>query len=152
MKQASPIDPNIKKVADARIDPAAKERKDIRYFGGSFLVILGAITAFAFWRKPGHWLTWMWIPAIAVGVPALLYPPCMKPLFKVWMLIGGIIGFVMSRILFSVFFYIAIFPMAMVMKLFGRDYLGLKFPEEGKSNWTEVQDSANDPKHFEHMF
>ena len=150
MQKATPIDPKISRVEDSKIDPAAKERKDIRIFGGSFVIILGIIAALGFWRE--SWVCWLWIPAVVIGIPALAFPLVMKPVYKAWMMMAAALGFVMSRIMFSVFYYIAITPMALVMKLIRRDHLRLKFHSDEKSNWTEVPESANDPKHFEHLF
>ncbi|TET38895.1 MAG: hypothetical protein E3J72_01865 [Planctomycetota bacterium] len=152
MPKASPIDPRIARLEDVRVDPIARLHKDIRIFGGSFIVILGIIACIAFWRAPESWITWLWIPAIVIGLPALAYPPAMKPFYRGWMFFASMLGWIMSRILFSVFYYIIISPVALFFRLIGRDHLNLRQTHDAESNWTEVDDSANDPSHFEHMF
>jgi MoaA/NifB/PqqE/SkfB family radical SAM enzyme len=143
MPKASPIDPKIAKVENVRTDPATRLHKDIRIFGGSFIVILGIIAGIAFWRAPESWMTWLWIPAIAIGLPALVHPPAMKQFYRGWMFFASILGWIISRILFSVFYYIIISPVALFFRLIGRDHLKLRHTHDTESNWTEVGDTAN---------
>jgi len=152
MGKGLPVDPKIAKVVDSKVDAAAKELKDIRVFGYSMIIVPGLISLLVMWLKPGYWLEYALPVGAIIAIPAILYPPCMKPVYKAWMFLASIFGFVMGKVVFSIFFFTAIFPMGMIMKIIGRDQLHLKGFDSEESNWTKIEDSANDPKHFEHQF
>ena len=51
----------------------------------------------------------------------LLLPAVLAPVFKVWMKVGHILGWINTRIILGILFYGLITPMGVVMRLFGWD-------------------------------
>ena len=62
------------------------------------------------------------------------------PLNKLWMHFGFLLGAIVSPIVLGVLFYVMITPIAMVMRLFGRDELRIK-KRNDRSGWR-VKDPA----------
>jgi len=92
--------------------------KELRKFG---LVTGGMLILFFDLLIP-----WIWgvnrplWPVIVAGVLALmaLVPATLRPVYKVWMRFAEALGWVNTRIILSVMFYLIFFPVGMIMRLF----------------------------------
>jgi hypothetical protein len=62
----------------------------------------------------------------AVGVPGLVWPRLLRPIFVGWLMAVFPIGWVVSHVLLSAIFYGLITPIAMIFRASGRDMLRLK--------------------------
>jgi hypothetical protein len=62
---------------------------------------------------------------IALSLIALgfLSPSLLKPVYQLWMKLGHILGWVNSRILLSLLFFVLIMPMSILLKIFGKRLL-----------------------------
>ena len=91
------------------------------------------------WPFSGELLkpTWPWIVAIVLWVPALLYPPSLRPIYKVWIKIGDGIGYVNSRIILFIFFYLILAPFGAVLRLFGFDPMRRKLDDSSSTYRVE---------------
>ena len=94
-------------------------RKDLRKFGlvtGAMLVLFFDLLIPLIWGvAPPLW------PVIAAGVlatMALLLPASLGPVYKVWMRFAEALGWVNTRIILSVIFYLVFFPVGMIMRVF----------------------------------
>lgn len=96
--------------------------KVLRDFG----LIMAGMIIFMF----GLLIPWIWSfktplwPFIAASVFALLgllYTPALAPVYKGWMKIGGVLGWINTRIILGFIFFVFFFPFGMVMRLFGKD-------------------------------
>jgi xanthine/uracil permease len=113
-------------------------RRSLRNFG---LVVGGvflAIVAFVFWRR-GFEATPVLI-GIAVGASVLVLlavvaPTVLKPAHRVWMLLALILGFVMTRVILTVMYYLVFTPIGLILRAFGRDPMNRSFG--GDSYWIE---------------
>jgi len=110
--------------------------KELRSFGllvGGVFALLGI---FLTWR--GRECCWLFI---AAGLPLLalgaLKPSLLKPLQKAWMTLALAMGWVMTRVILSVVFYLVLTPIGLLVKLSGRDLLNLKVEPSSSSYWRK---------------
>ena len=119
--------------------------KELRKFGlttGAILVVLFAFIfpwIFDFTAMP----TWPWIVAGCLWVPALFIPNALRPVYTTWMKIGHVLGWINTRIILGVIFYMLILPMGLVMRLFGKDPMARKVNKSASSYRVE---SISEPK------
>jgi len=104
------------------------DNKGLRKFGlttGAIIVVL--FVAFFPWvfDAPGM-PTWPWVVAGLLWVPALLMPSALRPVYTTWMKIGHGLGWVNTRIILGVLFYVIVLPMGLVMRLLGKDPMARK--------------------------
>ena len=117
----------------------------LRKFGlttGAIIVVLFALFfpwVFDMERMP----LWPWILAGVLWVPALLVPAILRPVYTTWMKIGHGLGWVNSRIILGILFYVLILPMGLIMRLFGNDPMARKRDESASSYRIE---SISEPK------
>jgi hypothetical protein len=102
--------------------------KELREFG----LLTGAIIAVLFGLIlplfHGHSLPIIpWLIAIILVGLAIFLPKSLDPIYRVWMKIGLYVGWLESRIVLSIVFFIILTPMAFIMKLFNRDTMARKF-------------------------
>ena len=71
-----------------------------------------------------------------VGICGLLIPPLARFIAFLWMKLAVILGYINSRILLSIVFYIFLFPIAMLSRLFSKDPLQLR-PKKSGSYFSE---------------
>ena len=69
----------------------------------------------------------LYIAAIVIGVLSLMFSPVARWVHLGWFKFAEILGFVNSRIILGVTFYVVLFPIALVSRLFVKDPLMLKF-------------------------
>lgn len=73
--------------------------------------------------KAGH------IAAIPLGIAlsfvllGFMQPGFLKPIYRLWMKLGHVLGWINSRILLSILFFGLITPMSLVLKLLGKRLL-----------------------------
>jgi hypothetical protein len=74
---------------------------------------------------------------------ALIAPRMLRPLNRGWMGIGELLGRVTNFLIMLVLFALIFTPVALCMRLFGRDALGLKPRPTGNSYWHKRDDQSD---------
>jgi predicted membrane protein len=108
--------------------------KTLRGFGITTGVIV--ITLFGLlipWLRHSTWPRWPWVLATCLILTGLIIPRALGPVFKVWMKFGHVMNRVNSTIILTAVFYLVFTPVALFMKLIGRDVLHRKFDEKAES-------------------
>ncbi len=102
-------------------------RSELRNFG----LLLGAIFALLFGVLPfvrgHHPPLWPFALCAAAWFFALLLPSALGPVHAGWTRLGLALGWVNTRIVLSLIFFLLIVPVGLVMRLLGRDKLGRRF-------------------------
>jgi hypothetical protein len=101
---------------------ATPDRQELRKFGFVFATGLVLIFDLFFpWLLEKSSPYWPWIVAAVFAGSALILPQILKPVFILWMKIGHVLGWINTRIILGVVFFIIFAPVALFMRLFGKD-------------------------------
>lgn len=115
--------------------------------GGALLVI----AAFQ-WRRGAP--QWVWVTLIAVAAVLLLAaavaPSLLKPVYRGWMRLGEALGWVNTRILLTLIFFLVVTPIGLVMRLFRRSPIAVA--RRNDSYWTDVEPHSYGDRHVEKQF
>jgi len=76
------------------------------------------------------------IPAFIFLILAYLKPNLLKPLNSAWVKIGEILGRVIAPIVMFLLFFIIVTPIGLLVRLFGKDLLKIKFTKDS-SYWIK---------------
>jgi len=127
------------------MDIPSLDNTGLRKFGLTTGAIIVVLFAFFFpWVFDAAAMPmWPWIAAGALWVPALLVPGILRPVYTTWMKIGHGIGWVNTRIILGVLFYVLILPMGLIMRLFGNDPMARKRDDSASSYRVK---SVSEPK------
>jgi Saxitoxin biosynthesis operon protein SxtJ len=126
-------------------------RKDCRNFGLSVGIVLLILGGFLFWKdRP----TYPWFLGIggALAFLGLVAPMILKPLQKPWMMFAVLLGFIMSRIILSILFFVVFTIIGRLARLFGAKLLDESFDRSATSHWRlrphKVYDPIDDERQF----
>ena len=114
-----------------RIKKSSVTTKELRDFGlifGVILVLLFGLLLPWFFEK--EFPLWPWWVFGIMGSMALIYPLSLKYIFKVWMLFGAVMGWINTRLILGVIFYLIFVPYSLAMKLLGKDPLSRKLDNQ----------------------
>ena len=109
-------------------------RKDLKNFGFIIGFILVVIGAFLFFREKDSFVYFFSIGLFFIGI-GIITPVALKPIHKIWMTFAIIIGWVMTRVILSVLFYLIISTIGIFARLVGKDFLNLK-SKNNESYWN----------------
>ncbi|MBI4243413.1 MAG: hypothetical protein HY606_04920 [Planctomycetes bacterium] len=125
--------------------------KDLRNFG----FIIGAafaIIAFFLYKSGHRSYSYLLYSALTFQAVALILPEILLPLQKIWMVIGILIGWLMTRIILSILFYFILTPVSLLAKLFFKQFLNLGFDKPGTSYWEYRKPYVFNRSDYERQF
>ena len=116
------------------------DHKDIkigsnRSFGLVFFVVFLLISIYPF-LKDGNIRIWPLIISFIFLVLGLLNSNLLSPLNKLWFKFGLFLGKIISPIIMGIIFFLVVTPIAVIMRLFKKDLLNLKF-KENNTYWID---------------
>ena len=114
------------------------ERKQLVSFG----VIMAIAALFFGWLYSLMILT---IVGAAFAIAAVARPGVLLPLYRPWMRLAEALGWLNTRILLILIYYLLVTPIGLVLRLFRRSPLDHPF-------WSEVPKHSYGDKHYEKQF
>ena len=73
--------------------------------------------------------------SITFLILGLINSKLLSPLNKIWIKLGEILGIIISPIVMFLVYFIVLTPISLIVRLFGKDLLGLKFFKKNDSYW-----------------
>ena len=126
--------------------------KQLREFGltvgGVLAVLLGGLLPWIF-HKPLP--RWPWIVGGALILFGLILPKALFPIHWVWMKFAEALGWVNSRILLTLVFYLIFTPIGWIMRLFKKDPMQNHLSREEGSFRIKAQNEIN-PEEMKNPF
>ena len=123
--------------------------KILREFGFLISFVFPILIGWILPALGGHsfriWTLWISLPALILASvrPVLLFYP-----YKAWMNLGYILGWINSRIILGLVFFIVLQPIAILMKLFGHDPLRIKKSNQKSYKEDKINHKINLKKIF----
>lgn len=110
------------------------DRKELRTFGlifaGMFIVFFALLLPWI-WDVPSP--LWAWLVAAAFASVALVYPPLLSPAYKLWMKIGVVLGWINTRIILGIVFFVLFAPVSLIFRIFSHDPMQRKLDNSAKT-------------------
>lgn len=126
-------------------------RRELRKFGLTMGIVLVLLGGFMWWRGKDYYYYLLGVAAtfifIGVAIPFLL-----KPIHKFWMTLAVLMSWVMTRVILSLLFYLGLTPIGFLAKLFGKDFLGLKFNKNSTDSYWIPKEKVKDRNNYEKQF
>ena len=111
-----------------------------RSFGIVFFIVFLIIALYPLTYN-GEIRVWLAITALIFLLLGLLNSKILSPLNKLWFKFGIFLGKIISPLIMGIIFFIVVTPIGLIMRLFGKDVLNLKY-NKNRSYWIE----KNGPK------
>jgi len=114
-------------------------KKEWKKFAIGVAIILSAIGAVQ-WFLDIEIYPYIFGSAFIILLSGLLVPVVIKPLFIAFSYLGFVLGWVMTRVILSLLYYLVFTPVGLILKLTGKKVLDTSFRSEQKSYWLEKED------------
>lgn len=122
-----------------------------RVFGGIFALFF-SIVACQPLVSGGDVRAWALLVAGAFAGVAAIFPDVLAPLNRMWMKLGNWMHGIVSPIALGVVFFLAIFPIGLLMRLLGKDPLRLCFDPDAESYWIKRDPPGPDRDSLNNQF
>lgn len=127
------------------------DRKGLREFG----LVTGGIVAVIFglffpWLLDRPVPRWPWIIFGVLAVMGLAVPMALGPVYRTWMKFGLLMSKIMTPLIMGIVFFLTVTPMALLMRLVGKDSMARRLDRSAES--YRVESHANPPKRLEKPF
>lgn len=131
------------------MDKAATPRQ-LRSFG---LIVGGVFSLLGVWPAVVHGLP---LRAWALGLggiliaPALVLPALLRWPYRAWMAVGRVLGWINSRIILSIFFYVILTPVGILFRILGKDPMRRRY-DPAAGSYRQAR-KARPASHMRHQF
>jgi saxitoxin biosynthesis operon SxtJ-like protein len=113
------------------------EEREARRFAVILVILLAAFGGLSLWRHhPGRAWGMFGAAATVALLRAASFPLWMR-VFRLWMKLALVLSWVMTRVILSVFFYLVLAPVGVVMRLLGKAPLDLAWRDGKASYWID---------------
>ena len=113
-----------------------KTQSSNRSFGILFFVVFLIISLWPL--KNGNNLNFYFLTvSITFLILGALNSKLLSPFNKAWVKFGEILGLIIAPIVMVIVYFVILTPVSLIVRLFGKDLLGLKFLKENKTYWIK---------------
>ena len=113
-----------------------KSKSSSRSFGLLFFIVF---FIFGLWplskgQNINIYLIFISLTFLALG---LLNSKILVPLNRIWIKFGEILGLVIAPIIMAIVYFAVLTPISLIVRLFGKDLIGLKFLKKNDTYWLK---------------
>ena len=127
------------------------DKKTLRKFGitmGSIFLIIALIILIRHKHSVMPTLT----ASALFLILAFTLPALLKPVYILWMRIAFVLGWINTRLILSILFYLLFTPIGLIMRLFRADPLDRQIAKEKDSYWRKKEKVKFNPINYERQF
>ncbi len=121
-----------------------------RKFGLFFTFVFAVAAAYFYCYKNIVWTYAFVVASLIFLLITLIKSDALLPLNKLWMRFGLLFGVIVSKIVLGIIFFGLFMPIAVLMRLGGRDELSLQFSQK-VSHW-KTRSEQIEPESFKNQF
>lgn len=125
-------------------------KKDIRIFAAGIGIIF-QMFALVSWRKGGTFFPYLAGFGVFFAAFGLAFPSVMVPLYRRWMVFAAVLGRFQTMLFLMILFFLALTPLAVLLRATGRDALDLSI-NPGKESYWKKRPPLQDGAHYEKQF
>jgi hypothetical protein len=124
---------------------------DLRKFGltvGGVFVLLGVVFLL---RHRSSYPSFLGAGTVLMAL-GVLWPRALKYVYIAWMAFAFTLGFVMSNVILTLFFFLLVTPIGLVARLFQKDFLARKLDKQAASYWIQRPREMKTAESYERQF
>ena len=125
--------------------------KEVRKFGITFMILMLILTALSLYKGTAGWV-WFLAAAGFFLLTGLFLQPVLRPIYIGWMSFAFALGWVNTRLILCLAFYLVFAPAGLFFRLFRKDILGLRFDKAAPTYWVKRERTAVDKERYKRLF
>lgn len=135
-------------------DLPAPNRRALRHFGLLMAAVLTVLFGLLLPLLFGAAVLprWPWLAAGIFVLAALAYPPCLGPVYAVWMRFGQVMSVINTYLILGLVFFLLITPIGLAMRLLRIDPLNLAKPGSGTGGSLFIKSRPRQAGHMDKPF
>ncbi len=126
-------------------------KKELRQFGIAVGIVLGLLGGWFFLRGKDCYFLFLMFSAGFLFL-GLVLPILLKPIQKIWMAVALLIGWLITRIILILLFYLVVTPIRILAMILGKCFLDKKFDRNTDSYWMRRETAGFDKESYEKQF
>ena len=112
-------------------NPGSKELKKFGLITGAIVVVLfGGLLPWAFSYQ---WPVWPWVISGVLWLWVIISADSLFIVYKYWMKFGHVAGWINTRIILGIIFFLIFFPVEVMMRIFASDPMRRELDSDSKS-------------------
>jgi hypothetical protein len=127
------------------------DKSDWRKFGITMGIILAVMGFYLLW-KGKNYVEYVFSLAAAFFILGLVISSALKPVYKAWMVMSVIMGFIMTRVIMVFIFYMIVTPVGFVASIIGKNFLDMKIDKTAESYWMVREMVRKEKSDYERQF
>ena len=76
----------------------------------------------------------------------------LKPFFLIWMIFATILGWLMTRLILSLVFYLILTPIGLILRIFRKKFLELEWNKTDSTYWNYRSTDVLETEKYEKQF
>ncbi len=121
----------IMKNSNTDVLTAEASKVELRKFGfimgAMFALLFGLLFPWMLDKTTENWPIWPFIILAVFWGLALIAPQALKPINEIWLKVGNVLGWINSRIILGLMFFVLIFPIGLLLKVLRKDSMNRRF-------------------------
>jgi hypothetical protein len=126
-------------------------KSELRKFGITVGCASAIFAALLWWREKSFYIYFLILSPTFI-LFGIILPLALKPIQKAWMGFSIILGWIVTRIVLFVLFFLVITPISLISRLFGKDFLKIKIDKKSSSYWIVKNKSVGKKEDYERPF
>ena len=110
-------------------------KKDLRNFGFVMAAAFALLGGILLWKSNPKYFYSFIISGLFLFAGSIV-PTILKPLHKVWMTFAVLMGWVVSRLILIILFYVILTPLSLIARIFGKQFLERRIDKNASSYWN----------------
>src|ERR1700745_1111787 len=127
------------------------DTRDLRKFGltvGGVFILLGVLLLL---RHRSSYVAFCGAGALLTAF-GVIWPRALKYVYMAWMVLAFTLGFVMSNVILTLFFFLFVTPIGLLARLFQKDFLARKWDKRAASYWIQHGSEVKTANTYERQF
>ncbi|NIN00427.1 MAG: hypothetical protein GTO24_20810 [candidate division Zixibacteria bacterium] len=124
---------------------------ELRKFGITVGIVFGLLGGLLVWGGKNDFYLCFAVSFCLLAAGSFM-PLLLKPVYRVWMAFAAIMGWIMTRVVLGMLFYLVLTPIGLAFRLFRRDILSQKSDRDSQSYWIPRTWKEFDRKKYEYQF
>ena len=127
------------------------DARDLRKFGltvGGAFILLGVLLLL---RHRSSYLAFCGAGALLAAF-GVIWSRALKFVYIAWMALAFTLGFVMSNVILTLFFFLFVTPIGLLARLFQKDFLARKWDKRAASYWIQCGRQVKTASTYERQF